>query len=581
VRPGATAAVATLAAALLALAAPVTVLAAAKPAPDLGSEAQRAAGKKLYTKWCSQCHGDAGDGQGIAAPHLLPAPRDFTSGKFKLRSTPSGGLPTDADLERSIRTGLAYTAMPAFTEFSDDQLHELVYYIKSFSPVFADPERYLDPLDLPKPPPYSAKAAEEGKQVYQELGCAACHGETGHGNGPSAPAQKDDWGHEIRPADLSKPWAFRGGPTRADVFRAISTGLNGTPMAGFNGAIPPEKMWKLVDFIVSLSGNRTEAPYTNVVDAVGVDDELDLERGAELFAAAPPALIPMVGQITEPGRDFYPATNAVEVRAVFNQKEIAFLVSWHDMRAETSGHNAPDLVAPLFDEELAKKGAGAAKEEEGGGFWGEEAPAPAAPAAPSGDDSGGFWGEASATPAVTPETEFSDAVGIQFPQTLPTGVVKPYFIFGDAQDPVELWYTDLANGEGKLYQGRGSGDLTPADGDPPAVKAAYTPDGWSVAFKRPRLPRSGIGFAEDTFVPVAFTVWDGFNRERGNKRALSAWQYVYVRPRQRPSPAGPIAKAIFVVLVVELLVIGWVRRRKSNNEQGRPAGASASQGTTL
>ena len=113
------------------------------------------------------------------------------------------------------------------------------------------------------------------------------------------------------------------------------------------------------------------------------------------------------------------------------------------------------------------------------------------------------------------------------------------------------------------------------------MKAAYSPDGWSVAFKRPRLPRSGIGFAEDTFVPVAFTVWDGFNRERGNKRALSAWQYVYVRPRQRPSPAGPIAKAVFVVLVVELLVIGWVRRRKSNHEQGRPAGASASQGTTL
>ena len=362
-RPGATAAVATLAAALLALAAPVTVLAAAKSAPDLGSEAQREAGKKLYTKWCSQCHGDAGDGKGIAAQHLLPAPRDFTSGKFKLRSTPSGGLPTDADLERSIRTGLAYTAMPAFAAFSEEELSDLVYYVKSFSPAFADPERYLDPLDLPKPPPYSEKAAEEGKQVYQELGCAACHGETGHGDGPSAPAQKDDWGHRIRPADLSKPWAFRGGPTRADVFRAISTGLNGTPMAGFNGAIPPEKMWKLVDFIVSLSGDRTEAPYTNVVDAVGVDDELDLGRGTELFAAAPPALIPMLGQITEPGRDFYPATNAVEVRAVFNQKEIAFLVSWHDMRAETSGRNAPDLKAPLFDDELAERGAG----EAGGG----------------------------------------------------------------------------------------------------------------------------------------------------------------------------------------------------------------------
>jgi len=79
----------------------------------------------------------------------------------------------------------------------------------------------------------------------------------------------------------------------------------------------------------------------------------------------------------------------------------------------------------------------------------------------------------------------------------------------------------------------------------------------------------GIGFAEDGFVPVAFTVWDGFNRERGNKRALSAWQYVYVQPRKRPSPVGPIARASLAVLAAELLVVGWVRRRKNKNEPER------------
>ena len=40
-----------------------------------------------------QCHGDKGDGNGVAAPHLQPRPRDFTSGKFKIRTTPSGKLP--------------------------------------------------------------------------------------------------------------------------------------------------------------------------------------------------------------------------------------------------------------------------------------------------------------------------------------------------------------------------------------------------------------------------------------------------------------------------------------------------------
>ena len=79
----------------------------------------------------------------------------------------------------------------------------------------------------------------------------------------------------------------------------------------------------------------------------------------------------------------------------------------------------------------------------------------------------------------------------------------------------------------------------------------------------------GIGFAEDGFVLVAFTVWDGFNCERGNKRALSAWQYVYVQPRNRPSPTKPIARTGLAVLATELLVVSWVHRRKNKNQLER------------
>ena len=53
--------------------------------PDVGSEAQRESGKQLYLKYCSQCHGEKGDGEGYAAPHLQPRPRNFT-----LASTRSG-----------------------------------------------------------------------------------------------------------------------------------------------------------------------------------------------------------------------------------------------------------------------------------------------------------------------------------------------------------------------------------------------------------------------------------------------------------------------------------------------------------
>jgi hypothetical protein len=80
--------------------------------PDLGTDAQRESGKKLYLKYCSQCHGEKGDGEGYATLHLMPKPRDFTTGKFKIRTTPTGALPTHQDLVSVIRRGMPYTSMP-------------------------------------------------------------------------------------------------------------------------------------------------------------------------------------------------------------------------------------------------------------------------------------------------------------------------------------------------------------------------------------------------------------------------------------------------------------------------------------
>src|SRR4029077_3158966 len=58
-------------------------------APVTAQSAQKPSGE-LYQQLCSQCHGEKGDGQGVAAGHLQPRPRDFTAGKFKIRHTPSG-----------------------------------------------------------------------------------------------------------------------------------------------------------------------------------------------------------------------------------------------------------------------------------------------------------------------------------------------------------------------------------------------------------------------------------------------------------------------------------------------------------
>ncbi len=60
--------------------------------------------RRVYEVNCAACHGVESDGNGPAARMFVTRPRDFRSGIFKFRSTPSGSLPTDEDLFWHDRT---------------------------------------------------------------------------------------------------------------------------------------------------------------------------------------------------------------------------------------------------------------------------------------------------------------------------------------------------------------------------------------------------------------------------------------------------------------------------------------------
>jgi mono/diheme cytochrome c family protein len=554
---------------------------AQQPGTGPAVDAAGASGMQLYNKYCAQCHGEDGRGRGIASRYLRPAPRDFTSGKYQVRSTATGSLPTDDDLRRVITTGMPGTAMPAFPDFTPGQVDSLVAVVKAFSSRFASGQA-PEPLALAGDPGYDEGRVEEARQVYEQIGCAGCHGRQGRGDGPSAPTLRDDWGQFVRAADLSKPWTFNGGGSREDIFRSISTGLNGTPMAGFQSALTDEQRWQLVDFIQSLAGGELEPGYDNVLLAHAVEGELDLARGRELFAEAPAARFPLFGQVVQPGRSFQPSVLDVEARAVFNDDEVAVLVTWSDIRAERTGNNGPDFELPA-EEELPGLGAAAAaptgdaadpfadEETPAADPFAEEEQAPAASdpfadeaAAPATGAAGDPWGDddGGEEAAAAPESEFSDAVAVQFPRVSSTGVRRPYFIFGDELEPVELWFVDLAAPDrAELWEGRGSSALEPGEGDTPEVAASYQDGEWTVVYKRRRSAGTGITFPADSFVPVAFSVWDGFHRDRGNQRSLSAWYHVYMPPAEQASPVGPMVRAAGAVLLLELLVVFWARRR--------------------
>ena len=560
---------------------------------DLGTEEQRAAGKIVYDKYCGQCHGDEGDGNGHATLRVKPKPRDFTSGKYKFRTTPNGLLPTDDDLRRAIENGLPYTSMPGWPNLSGTEVQNVIYYIKAFSPDFENPDRYGEPIDVPRPLESTEESIDRGRLVYEEQGCAACHGEVGRGDGASAPTLVNDKNDPIKVADLTQRWTYRGGATKEDIYRTFSTGLNGTPMPSYADSLEVEDRQHLVNYVYSL-GDGDDPGYGTLITAAWTEEAIDLQDAEALdalFEAAPMTRFPLIGQITEPGRNFYPSATSIEAQAVYNRDEIAFRVRWNDLRADNTGRNNPALEVPTWDED---NGFGGDSGGDDGGFFGVEED--------SGDD-GGFFGVEEAEPQDdagffgvetaddsaddffggdddffggggddgSDGAEFSDAVALQFPASLApedTPQRKPYFLLGDAQNPVDLWFVNLTFGVADTFRGRGSEAIEPTEADIVEAVTSYDQGEWTVTYKRRRASRAGVSFAEQQYTPIAFSVWDGFNRERGNKRALSSWFYVYTEPTVKQAATIPVLRAAFIVLVIELLVVFLVRRRANQASAG-------------
>jgi cytochrome c oxidase cbb3-type subunit 2 len=201
-------------------------------------------GRQVYMDNCAACHGRHGDGQGMAAHMFRTQPRDLRSGIFKFRSTPSGTLPTDGDLLRTLETGVRTTAMISQRHLPEDARRAVVAYIKTLSSQFAG-EGPGDSIVIPPAPRVIPALVERGARIYDKAKCWECHGQAGRGDGPSADQLKDDWGVPIRPTDLAR-LPYKGGQAPEDVYRTIATGLDGTPMPSYSDSLTPDEIWALV-----------------------------------------------------------------------------------------------------------------------------------------------------------------------------------------------------------------------------------------------------------------------------------------------------------------------------------------------
>ena len=537
------------------------------------ASAQDHPGKPVYDKWCAGCHGVEGRGDGPAAAYMLPRPRDFTTGQYQIRSTGSGELPTDADLMRIIDDGMPGTAMPGWRNaLTQAQRESVADYLKTFSRFFQNAQP-PEPMEFGSAPRVSDERLEEGRAVFERMECFKCHGNSGRGDGQSAPTQTDDLGHPIRPADLTEPWYFSGGGTAEDVFRRFRTGLNGTPMPSYSdamdaGVVSEDELWSLALYV------RSMAPATpairEVVRAARVETgELPGLPGDTGWAAAERFYIPLVGQIIVKPRWFAPAVDGVWVEALHDGQELALRLSWTDPSRSPAPEWAEWRSLVTSSMEPRESDAAAAPQA-----------APAQPAAqpPANAQQGGAQaanaqgaaaqgapGPAESAQAAVPAA-LPDVIAVQFPRRMPTGMDRPYFLMGSAREPVYLWTWSSQPDRVVERTARGLGQSAPVAADGGLTGAAAWEAGqWRVVMRRPLVPADttdAITLPTGQPVPIALFAWDGDNGESGTRAAISTWYFVHL---EEPTPATVYATPIVAMLLTAglgVFAVGRAQRRE-------------------
>jgi len=488
--------------------------------------AQDHPGKATYEKWCAECHGMDGRGNGPAASTMLPRPRDFTQARYQVRTTPSGSLPTDADLQRILERGMPGTAMPDWSKLSRSERDQVISYIKTFSRFF-ESEPAPVALAMGRAPRATADRIEAGRRLYDRIECWKCHGREGRGDGPSAPTQEDEAGQPIRPANLAQNWRFNGGGTVEDIYARLRTGIDGTPMPSFSdlidaGLLTEDSLWNVALYVRSLSPEKTPEP-AEVIRAQLTAGDLPQSPEDAAWEQVEAAYVPLVGQIIARPRWFAPTVTAVWVQAMHNGRELAIRLTWDDPS------HSPDAAWEQWRTRIVD-----AME-----------PKDAPPA----------------------EGPLPDAFSLQFPSRLSDGPDLPYFLNGDSRAPVYLWeWRSDAGVRESIARGLNAREPLPPDAAPVRAQARFADGQWQLVLHRAIAAQDTVrrlSFPTGTAVPIAFFAWDGSNGETGGRGAISSWYYLHLN---QPATASVFITPIVAAAITALLgIIAVMRAQKQHH----------------
>ena len=120
----------------------------------------------------------------------------------------------------------------------------------------------------------------------------------------------DEWDFPIYPADLTEPWTLRGGGSVEDLYRTVTTGVNGTPMPSFSDAWNSDDLWNLANYLHSLG----RKPFWGEILRGSKIAAVPEDAFSDVWEAAPVLDVRLLGQIIQEPRLFNPSVQSLSAQ---------------------------------------------------------------------------------------------------------------------------------------------------------------------------------------------------------------------------------------------------------------------------
>jgi DMSO reductase family type II enzyme heme b subunit len=524
------------------------------PAPQSPAIPPAQLGQQLFAQHCAACHGERGDGKGLAATFLFPKPRDLRAGRFRLVSTDKS-VPTRDDVHAVLARGMPGSSMPPWTHLSQQERDALVdevlrirrdgareAFVRGLrddeglteaeiaeAPVQQEIDDYVKEkttpgagTSVPEIQSPTADAVARGKDVYAKFACIQCHGETGRGDGVQE--MFDDEKLPTSPRDFTLG-IFKGNHDAASVYRRIAYGMPGSPMPG-SSTMTPEQMVDLVHYIRSLSSDeqRQAAVLSRQKIVAKRVESVSESLTAEVWDRSTPVkmkLTPMWWR-NNPDPEF-------AVQAIHDGDTIALRMTWKD---NTADHHS--LRSESFKDAVAIELYRGASE----------------PFLGMGDRSSPvdvwFWdADRQRGPAVA-ENEYPNAVSDIYPFS-ETAVASPEMNRPGAriadQPDVSLPAraagnqivptSDKSGGSSLQVAGPRTVTFRPPQSQLVSARGSWHDGRWTVVMTRTLSVPSqaeGVSLEPGGRASVAFALWNGSHRDRDGQKSFTIWQDLEIEP---------------------------------------------------